>query len=128
MKKKVFALLLCVCMAFVFTACGSSSSDDSADGRVSARDLVPTVLSGHLQEVATDRDDYDFGKTKYNIATEKPNASDGTTELYGTFSLYDVYGKLVSEHYNEEFKMHLYPDGTYYCESSFGSTEMKVGQ
>lgn len=59
---------------------------------------------------------YDIGATRYSIGSIVED--DGVWIIRGTFSLYDYYGKIASNYYNETFTVRVTESGSTSCTTS----------
>ena len=134
----VVLLVLCGIISAIIIACSSSSSGSSSGSSSSynsggsdyksgySRDTLESIAASQLYiELSNTKSMggvslstwYDLGSTRYSIGSIVED--NGVYIVRGTFSLYDYYGKIASNYYNETFTVRVSNSG-YSCTTSIG--------
>lgn len=122
-RKIIFLFFICILLC---TSCvnhvedegsGNKEVDNDASSYLQKDEEILTAIAGNaLYDELTERYSsnlYDLGKTRVSFGSIE-NESFGWM-VYGTYTLYDKYGSIDMDHYDEKFTVSINTNGATYC-------------
>ncbi len=104
--KKILVLLITATMIFSLLCCGCTSKNNNSktdsvvsdDNSLSDDEIEKMAVDALFDELESYSSDFDLESTRYNI--NKIERKRFSTVVYGTYTTYDEYGKIVDAYEN----------------------------
>lgn len=124
--KKIISLICILVICFISTSCANYVEDEELENQDSYSQKVDnttdveenfgSIIADSLYDALKERYStnlYDLDKTKISLGSVETESFGWT--VYGTYTLYDKYGNIDSDHYNEKFIISINTNGAAYC-------------